>query len=364
MARMQTKRSSTPQELATLLGTGASYWLYINPLAKREIAHWRRLTETIPNDTLRYQALHKLTQERLNPEAAALFAVTAGPLHRKGLIRLIVAFQIAYDYLDAINEAPDTSNLQNGFWLHRALEDAVALQLGDRDYYRHHPHKDDGHYLATLIDTCRTEFTRLHCEPATRQIILTAIRRVGAAQTRNHAVGVAGEDQLIEWAQANCERPGYLWWELAAGGISSLGVHALFAATASKAPAAEAKQIDAAYFPAVCAISALLDSLVDYTDDAKTQNHSFVAHYTIPAQAARRFGEITAEANTKLQHLRCARQHTIILAGIASFYLSAHQANDPFATPIATSTLNQLSQTTRPMLATIRHMRHQFQRSP
>jgi tetraprenyl-beta-curcumene synthase len=357
MAGMETTRSSKTLELATLLTTGASYWLHINPLAKREIAHWRRRARTIPNNTLRSQALHKLTGERLNPEAAALFAILAAPIHRKRLIRLIVSFQIAYDYLDAINEAQNTANLQNGLTLHQALNDAVAIEPSQGDYYRHHPRKDDGGYLAELVSVCRAEIAETTLCPPLRQTISSAIERVGVAQTRNHALLIEGEPQLSEWAAASSDRAGYYWWELAAGGISSLGIHALFAAAINGASIEEARNIDAAYFPPVCAISALLDSLVDYNGDTQTTNHSFVSHYPSVAIAARRFREIANEGHTLQRPLRYHRRHAVLLAGIASFYLSANEARSPFAYPVLLSTLAELGPITTPMLQVMRLMR-------
>jgi tetraprenyl-beta-curcumene synthase len=354
---METTRSSKPLEIATLLTTGASYWLHINPLAKREIAHWKHRASQIPNSTLRGQALHKLTGERLNPEAAALFAILAAPRHRKRLVRLIVAFQIAYDYLDAINEAPDTANIQNGLCLHQALDDAVAVERSNADYYRHHPHHGDGGYLNALISACRFEIAQTPLCPAVRQILGTAVERVGIAQTRNHALRVEGETQLRTWAAPSSDREGYHWWELAAAGISSLGIHALFAAALDGVTVEEARNIDAAYFPPVCAISALLDSLVDYDDDTQTTNHSFVSHYPASAMAAGRFREIAGEAHSLQRRLRYSRRHTVLLAGIASFYLSAHEAETPFARPIHLSTLSELGPITTPMLRVMGLMR-------
>ncbi len=78
---------------------GSIYWLTIYPLARREIRHWKHRAELIPDPTLRAAALDKLTREHLNPEAAAFFAILAPARRRARLVRLIVAFQIAYDYL-------------------------------------------------------------------------------------------------------------------------------------------------------------------------------------------------------------------------------------------------------------------------
>ena len=98
-----------PPEIIALVTAGVVYWLTIYPRARLEIRRWRRRAQRIPDLTLRAQALYKLTFERLNPEAAAFFAVLAPWRHRRALVRLMVDFQIAYDYLDAINEEPETA---------------------------------------------------------------------------------------------------------------------------------------------------------------------------------------------------------------------------------------------------------------
>lgn len=263
----------------------------------------------------------------------------------------MVSFQIAYDYLDGINEQLDTASVRNGLQLHRALSDAVTPGVACADYYRYHPQKDDGGYLADLVRDCQTALEALPSTAALQAVLTFAGRRCGEAQSRNHAVLVAGEQQLIDWA-ASCAAPAdYLWWELAAAGISCLALHALFAAAACDTTVAEGQRIDTAYFPSVCAISALLDSLVDLSDDAGGTNHSFVEHYAGAELAAERFAAITAEARSLASTLRARHVHEVILAGIASFYLSAPEASSGFARPVATRTLASLGPTSAPILA-------------
>src|SRR5580704_6458437 len=120
------KSTSCAPEIIGSVTAGVVYWLTIYPRARLEIRRWRRRAQGIPDLTLRAQALYKLTHERLNPEAAAFFAVLAPRRYRRLLVRLMVDFQIAYDYLDGINEQPTTAALRNGLQLHRALSDAVS----------------------------------------------------------------------------------------------------------------------------------------------------------------------------------------------------------------------------------------------
>jgi tetraprenyl-beta-curcumene synthase len=351
---MTTTRSSKAREIAALVTAGIAYWLTIYPRARREIIRWKRRAQLIPDPILRAAALDKLTRERLNPEAAAFFAVLAPRRHRGRLVRLMVDYQIAYDYLDAINEQPTSAPLRNGLCLHRALTDAVCSQRCGEDYYGHHPQSDDGGYLSSLVLACQGVIAKLPSASAIESVLVNAAERCGQAQSHNHAVLVEGDTQLVSWAADQAGGGGYLWWELAAGGISCLSLHALFAAAACTTTLQEAQRIDMAYSPPICAISALLDSLVDYPHDAGGTNHSFVEHYDTCGQAAERFAAITAEARALAGTLSNHCRHMVILAGIASFYLSAPEARTEFARPVATRTLDCLGPTSAPILAVMR----------
>jgi tetraprenyl-beta-curcumene synthase len=351
---METIRTSHVREIASLIAAAVTYWVTIYPRARVEIRRWRQRASQIPDPTLRAAAVYKLTRERLNPEAAAFFAVLAPRARRKQLIRLMVGFQIAYDYLDAINEQSDTAALRNGLQMHRALTDAVSAQVADVDYYQHHPQHDDGGYLVELVRACQAELETFPSRPSLEPVLVRAAERCGEAQSHNHAVLLEGEQQLIDWTVALRAGGEYLWWELAAAGISCLVLHALFAACACTTTPQEAQRIDEAYFPSVCAISALLDSLVDRPHDAGTTNHSFVEHYGEPAAVADRFGAITYEARVLSSKLANHGRHAVILAGIASFYLSAPEAHTELALPAATRTLASLGPSSAPILAVMR----------
>lgn len=362
MAGMKPPRIPNPRDAFALLTTGITYWLTIAPTARSEIRRWKRVARSIPNPVLREHALGKLSNEALNPEAAAFFAVLAPKTNRSGLVRLIVAYQAMYDYLDAVNEEPTFSSLRDGLQLHRALLDAVQLQHTSNGHYTPGSHHDDGGYLNALIDTCRDLLDAFPSRVSLTPALIAAARRCGEAQARNHAVSVEGYDQLINWSeeQSPCSN-GYQWWELAAAGISCLAIHALFAAAATpKTTLHEVRSIDAAYFPPICAISALLDSLIDLPHDADTINHSFAAHYTTSSHAAERYAAIIVGAEERLSGLRHARRHRIILAGITGYYLSAPAAYTTFARTVTIRAISAASPVIWPILAVmgIRRLKH------
>jgi tetraprenyl-beta-curcumene synthase len=361
MAGMKPPRIPNPRDVLALLTTGITYWFTIAPTARSELRRWKRYARSIADPALRGHALEKLSNEALNPEAAAFFAVLAPKTSRSRLVRLIVAYQVMYDYLDAVNEAPTFSSLRDGLQLHRALLDAVLSQQTSTDYYLHDSqHEDDG-YLNALIHTCRDALDACPSRGVLTPALIAAARRCGEAQARNHAVSIEGYDQLIDWSERQAPCSGYLWWELAAAGISCLAIHALFAAAATpKTTPYEAQRIDAAYFPPVCAISALLDSLIDLPHDADTINHSFAAHYTASSHAAERYEAIIADAEEQLSGLRHARRHRIILAGITGYYLSAPEAHNTFAHTVTVRAISAANPVIWPILAVmcIRRLKH------
>jgi tetraprenyl-beta-curcumene synthase len=150
---------------------------------------------------------------------------------------------------------------------------------------------------------------------------------------------------------------GYSWWEIAAGGNSNLAILALLAAAADPLTTRqEAAAIASAYWPHVCVISTLLDSLVDYERDATSGDFSFVAHY--PERAAARRGLIDAATSSlaATQRLRHSDTHSMIVCGVAGYYAAA-ATSDTFASEIAPSLLAALRPAVTPVVVALRAQR-------
>lgn len=129
----------------------------------------------------------------------------------------------------------------------------------------------------------------------------------------------------------------------------------LAAATDAGTTASEAEQLDAAYFPSVCAFSALLDSLSDYDCDAGVG--SSIGHYPTNEDAASRLSSIAVEADRATRRLPRGRRHAAILAGLAGFYLSSPTTDTPFARPIKVQVTSSLGPMLPPIMATMRARR-------
>lgn len=364
LARSVQRGGQTAREAVALLFVGTVYWLWLQPLARREIAFWEQRARRIPDRSLRECALGKLREEALNPEAAALFAVLAPRAERRRVAVFIVAYQILYDYLDAVNEMPRYTELRSGLQLHLALTQALEADGELSEVYpRQGDQCGDGGYVEALVRACREALGAL--PPGACELLIAAGKRCGEAQSHNHAFLARGDESLIGWSlERRVGGSQYLWWELAAAGISCLAVHALLAcATQAGSSEAQLLGVERAYFPSVCALSALLDSLADFYTDAGSENHSFVAHYRDGEQVAQRLVAIAGEANTRLGELPYRARHKVILVGICCYYLSCNSVLEGFPVSGREALLEHIGWLGTPMLTAMSVRRRRVGRS-
>jgi tetraprenyl-beta-curcumene synthase len=346
------------RDVAAVLSSLARYWLGILPLASDELRRWRARAHAIPHPVLRAQAVATLREEGLNVEAAAVFATLVPQRRWPVLVPLLIAFQVMYDYLDTVSEERVPDVLSNGLQLHRALAAALDPSAPTVDWYRHHPYRDDGGYLDALVATCRECLASLPSAASVLPVARRAATRCAEGQSHTHAAMQEEDAPLALWALRQDRAAGYLWWEVAAGAISSVGVYALLAAAAQpRETSADAARIDAAYFPATCALSALLDSLVDREQDLVAASLSSFGHYPSGADACARLGLIASRAEAAARELRHGRRHMAIIAGIAGYYASAAGARDAEGAPVTAAIAARLGPTVPLILATMRTRR-------
>jgi tetraprenyl-beta-curcumene synthase len=319
---------------------------------------WRRLAGEISDPLLRHHALSTQRAQRGNLEGAAAFAVLAPRAHRMDVVRATMAFQVAYDYVDSLSEQPSRDPVANGYQLHQALLAALDPAAEQRDYYRHSSTSHDSGYLESLTRACREALLALPSYDTVLDAAMRAVRRMVVYQSLNHGASSGESDTraLASWAASVTPADtDLLWWETAAGTASSLSVFSLFAAAAQ--PKARARDIDAmeiAYFPWIGALHVLLDSLIDHAADTQAGHHSLVAHYASPEEAAVRIGAIAARAMCATAAVPQASQHALILAAMASFYLSAPGAEAPDARPVVRQVMEAMGAHARPTMAMLR----------
>ncbi|HEX6153800.1 MAG TPA: DUF2600 family protein [Solirubrobacterales bacterium] len=327
---------------AGIIGEGAAvatsfarYRGAILPRVHRELARWRRAAELIPDPVLRAQATSALEEKASNVEATAVFSGLAPRRTRPTAIRASTALQVAVDYLDTLGEQPGPDPLRDGLQLHGAL--AAALEPGGltRDWYAHHPQREDGGYLDQLVTACGEAATSLPSAATILPLARRAIVRCGEGQSHTHATADGSARGLQRWASELPAPPGFEWWEVAAGASSSVAAHALLALAADpEAAPGQGELVDAAYFPPIGALTVLLDDLVDREADEAAGEHSYLRHYSSDAEVAERLEAIAGLADRSVSPLPRSSRHRAILSGVLAFYLSSPGAAAPGARAI------------------------------
>ena len=197
----------------------------------RELRFWHRQAVGIPDAPIRADALDALARKRDNVEGASLFSIL--PRHRDDrLLKLLVVYQIMWDFLDSISERGACAGQANGRQLHRALVEALDPDIPISDYYRYHPWKDDGGYLRALVETCRRMCAVLPCYRQVRPLMLRGVRDC-AIQSLNHERQPSRRDVgLKEWAEREFpDEHGLSWFEQTAA-ASAFTPHVLLAIAA------------------------------------------------------------------------------------------------------------------------------------
>lgn len=339
------------------------YWLGVFPVVRSEIRRLQHCAHFISGTELRLLAIHNLKAESGNLEGAAAFAAFLPRAHRNCVVRAQVTFQAAYDYVDSLAEQPRAVSATNARRLHCALIVALSPGAPHLDYYAHHTCRNDDRYLIDLVDTCRSAITRLPSYPLVAEAIRRNAQRIVAYQTRTNLASERGHRALALWAKSETPPETNLrWWETGAACGSSMAVFALLAAAADpRLTRSSAEMVEAIYWPWAGALHSLLDSLIDRNEDATTMQHSLVAHYTSPQEMAARMQLIATEAARRASAVGV--EHSLILAGMASLYLSDQQAWLPDARPTAEGVLGALGELTPPAMLILRARRLAHRRS-
>jgi len=327
------------------------------PVVRHEIRHLRQRANLIPSAELRSLAHYNLADEDKNLEGAAAFSAFLPRAHRVSVVRAQVAFQAAYDYVDSLAEQAHAFSPANAQQLHHALIVAVSPEAPHADYYQHHTSRNDGGYLPTLVDTCRRAINRLPSYPMVADAIGRNTQRIIGYQTRTNLTSAYDLRTLSRWAcQQTPLGTDLRWWETAAACGSSMAVLALLAAAADPSlTRSTAETVEAIYWPWTGALHSLLDSLIDYAEDAAAGRHNLIVHYSSSQEMAERMRLITTEAARRANAI--GFEHSLILTGMASLYLSDPRATRPEARQAATGILAALGGLTAPAMLVLRARR-------
>jgi tetraprenyl-beta-curcumene synthase len=285
----------------------------------------------IPDAAIREEALDALRRKRGQTDGAALLS-TLTRARNPRLLRLLVAYQIIWDFLDSVHERGATGGEQNGRQLHLALIDALDPTRTIGDYYRYHPWREDGGYLQALVSACQECCAELPGYDRVRCLLLTEARHGQTVLSINHNLDPHARDAgLLAWSTAEFpEGHEARWWELSGAASAGLTIFALLALAAEPdCDDGEAHQTFHTYFPWTSAAATMLDSYVDWDEDIASGDHIYMSHYPDRVQAIGHIRSLIDRCLRESQALRNGETHTLIAASMIALYLSKDSARSP-----------------------------------
>ena len=292
--------------------------------------HWRSRAQRIASEAIRDDALRTIATKRGHIDGAALFA-TLPDRRSASLLRLLVSYELIWDFLDTVNEHGASAGQANGRQLHLALIDAVDPSRPVADYYARHPWKGDDGYLDALVESCRVNALQL---PSYQTVLPHLRREAERAQVLaiNHDPDTNRRDTTLRaWSARHALGHGdATWFELSGAASASMTIHALFA-LAAEADCSEREILRTcgAYFPWISAATTMLDSYVDQEEDAVSHDHSYIAHYRDDQAGVARVRELIGGSLQHASALRHGERHMLIIACMAAMYLSKDTARTP-----------------------------------
>jgi tetraprenyl-beta-curcumene synthase len=325
------------------------------PAVLRELGQWRSRAIEIPDQGIRQDALSALERKRGNTHGAALFWVL--PRARNlCLLRLLVTYQVMWDFLDCISESGAGAGQANGVQLHLALVDALDPSRPISDYYALHPWRQDGDYLRALVEVCRQCCRELPSFQKVRPVLLREAMRANVQAINHDLDPLAREAGLRKWvAREYPNNNQATWFELTGAAGAGLAIYALFAlASEPECSDTDISRVYSAYFPWTSAVATMLDSFVDQVEDLANGDHCYVAYYQTPEQATDSIARLVRRCLHETHHLRNGEGHTLIAACMVAMYLSKDSARTEAMRAMTASLVAAGGQLTRFLLPILR----------
>jgi len=295
---------------------------HVFPAVKRRLGQYRRFLQETGGPLAR-QGLDSIRDKEFHCLGGGVYALLAPKKLRRHVLDFIIAFQTISDYLDNLCDRFGVQAEPVFRQLHTAMLDSLESKATEHsDYYRLFPSKDDGGYLAMLVDQCREAMAALPHHPRCKEYMLRFTQLYIDLQSYKHMEQRAGEDKLAAaYEKVAADLPGLCWWEYAAACGSTLGI---FALAAGQSPS----QTWAAYMPWVDGLHILLDYFIDQDEDLQHGDMNLVAYYSSDKQVERILW-FYKRVRKAVQPLDRAKFHTLIADGLLALYLSDAKAISP-----------------------------------
>lgn len=298
------------------------------PEVDRELNHWKRKAEQIPNEELRQQALASIRTKKFHCQGGGVYSVLAKQ-KRKEAVRFIVAYQTISDYLDNLCDRSTSLDPDDFRMLHQSMEDALSPDNSIKNYYEYRSEQNDGEYLADLVRTCQRVLRNEKSYPEMRPYLLQLERLYSDLQVHKHVKEEERIPRLEKWFSSYQERwPKLSWYEFSASSGSTLGIFCIVSyALGQQMDRKLAKNIFNSYFPYVQGLHILLDYYIDQLEDEEEGDLNFCHYYRNKENLQERLVYFIEQANNHVQGLPDKSFHEMIHHGLIGLYLADPKVN-------------------------------------
>lgn len=311
---------TAPRNLAAMT---TRIFLDVRPRVHHHLQAWTARAGAIPDPELRRQALMSIGAKSFHCEGGGIYALLAGDNFEEA-VRFIVAYQTISDYLDNLCDRSTSQDPEDFRALHESMPQALVPGSDRTDWYRLHAERDDGGYLAELVETCRGVLRRVPSYGSVAPGLLRLAGLYGDLQVHKHVRPDDRLPRLEAWFATHKNGvPDLRWYEFAAATGSTLGIFCLVSSAFREGLSeAEAGQVEKSLFPWVQALHILLDYLVDQEEDRQGGDLNFCSYYSGEEDLLDRMKWIFIRAEEAVRGLPETPFHRMIIRGLLGIYLA------------------------------------------
>ncbi|MCP3028313.1 tetraprenyl-beta-curcumene synthase family protein [Halobacillus sp. A5] len=293
------------------------------PYVHKQLNHWKKLAEAIPNTELQTQALASIQQKTFHCEGGGIYSLLAKENWREA-VRFIVAYQTISDYLDNLCDRSTSMDPKDFRMLHRSMTDALNPENELTNYYLYREDNNDGGYLHSLVLTCQEV---LRASPHYKKAQASATKLgflYNDLQVHKHVREEERIPRLKKWFEHYQEECSHLeWYEFSACAGSTLGVFCLVSYALSGEMTEElAEQVTGSYFPYMQGLHILLDYYIDQQEDEEEGDLNFCSYYDHEQLMKERFVYFVKQTNLSIKKLPHSAFHEMIHKGLVGLYLA------------------------------------------
>ncbi|WAA11776.1 tetraprenyl-beta-curcumene synthase family protein [Fervidibacillus halotolerans] len=295
----------------------------IFPMVHKELNYWKKRAREIPDPELRKQALSSIETKTFHCEGGAIYAILAKSDYKK-VIPFIVAYQTISDYLDNLCDRSTSLDPLDFSALHESMRHALTVGAKHTDYYRYRNEKNDGGYLAELVEVCQRVLKQVPHYPIIHGSLLNLCDYYCQLQIHKHVHPNDRERRLQQWFSEHKEQfPELKWYEFSASAGSTLGIFCLVSyGMREEFHHEDHTAILKGYFPYIQGLHILLDYFIDQEEDRLEGDLNFCFYYNDLKTLGRRMVMFIQKADEYTKGLPDEKFHRLINRGLLGLYLS------------------------------------------